>query len=224
MVKLYGSDLSPFAARCRIQLYAKGIDEIEYVGPPGGLASDEFKRLNPTGKIPALETGGRVLGESEVICEYIEDVWPEPSLRPADPMGRAQVRLLSRSTDLYVLTPLFSMLPHLNPKHRKESFVARQLAEMGKGLASLEANLTGGGYVDGDYAVGESLTLADCALVPMLLLIENTTPLLGVAEPFGKIPVLERYWHRVRRDDHCAKVVSEMAAMLTTAQKALAGS
>ena len=89
-MKLYDVTLSPFAARCRVQIYAKGLD-IARVDPPGGLGSDAYKRINPTGKVPALELeDGSVLPESSVIAEYLEDRVPEPSLRPADPAARGK--------------------------------------------------------------------------------------------------------------------------------------
>lgn len=183
---------------------------IEYVLPTASLGSEEFKKTNPTGKIPALQINDRVLGESEVICEYIEDLFPEPSLRPEDPLGRAQVRLLSRIVDLYILTPLFKMLPHLSRKFREDKFVEDQLVDMNKGLESLEINMSLGGYQDGNYAVGSYLTLADCALVPMLFLQENTVPILGVSKPFAEFPIIETYWQKIQSDEYCAKVLAEM--------------
>ena len=56
-MKLYQGNLSPFASRVRMQVYAKGLDGkgIEICAAPGGSGSAEFKALNPTGKIPALE-------------------------------------------------------------------------------------------------------------------------------------------------------------------------
>ena len=53
-MKLYHVPLSPFAARCRIQIYAKRLP-IEIALPPGGLGSDGYKKINPTGKVPALQ-------------------------------------------------------------------------------------------------------------------------------------------------------------------------
>jgi len=83
----------------RLLLYAKGID-VEIVEPPGFHASTQSKgdylRINPIGRVPTLVLDdGRALPESEVICEYLEDAYPEPSLRPADPWDRARMRLLS---------------------------------------------------------------------------------------------------------------------------------
>src|ERR1700757_903396 len=104
-MKLYQTYLSPFPTRVRLLLYAKGIN-VEMVEPPGIHDSRESKGyylgVNPVGRVPALELDdGRVLPESEVICEYLEDAFPEPSLRPKDPWSRAQVRLISRLCDFY---------------------------------------------------------------------------------------------------------------------------
>src|SRR6202022_3453826 len=71
-----------------------------------------YLAINPLGRVPALELDdGRVLPESEVICEYLEDAYPEPSLRPKDPWSRAQVRLISRVCAIYLvmaMVPLFT--------------------------------------------------------------------------------------------------------------------
>ena len=209
-MKLYQSYLSPFASRCRIQIYAKGIGDIEYCPPPGGMSSDEFKTHNPTGKMPALEVDGHVLGESEVICEYLEDRFPTPSLRPENALDRAYVRLLSRVSDLYILDPLFEMLPHMNPKGRDQAVVDENLALLNTNLAVWEDYLIRGGYSGGGYAVGDALTLADCAMVPALFVVVNLLPIFGTAEPLAATPKLAQYWQGIQKDESCSRVLAEM--------------
>ncbi len=210
-MKLYQSNLSPFASRCRIQIYAKAIDDIECCPPPGGLSSDEYKTHNPTGKMPALEIDGHVLGESEVICEYLEDRFPTPSLRPQDVLDRAHVRLLSRVTDLYILDPLFDLFPQMDPNNRDQTAVDKTLAVLKTNFALWEDYLTRGGYSDGDYAVGDKLTLADCAMVPALFVMVNLLPTFGVADPLVDTSRLARYWENIQKDESCSRVLSEMA-------------
>jgi glutathione S-transferase len=54
---------------------------------------DWYKAINPNGQVPALDHDGKIITESTVICEYLEDAFPDaPALRPADPYGRAQLR------------------------------------------------------------------------------------------------------------------------------------
>ena len=111
-VKLYSVSFSPFAARCRIAIYAKNLD-IKIVMPHSDVGSQELKRLNPTAKVPFLQAADLLLTESEVICEYLEDLNPQISLRPAEPHHRARMRLFSRLSDLYVVEPMFPIYPQL---------------------------------------------------------------------------------------------------------------
>jgi len=213
-MKLYQANLSPFASRCRIQMYAKGIDDIEVCDPPGGISSDEYKTLNPTGKIPALEIDGRVLGESEVICEYLEDVYPEPSLRPEDPWERAQMRLLSRISDIYVvmaMLPLFNMVA-LAPEHWDQKRIKQQLQEIASALDYLEEYIGQHGY-----AVGHALSQADGALAPILLLVAEWLPIFRGPDLLESRPKLRRYWTDIQTDRHCARVIEETRQALNGA-------
>jgi GSH-dependent disulfide-bond oxidoreductase len=64
--------------------------------------SDWYKAINPRGQVPALEDGGRIVTESTVICEYLEDAHPtDVSLRPEDPYDRAQMRVWTKWVDEY---------------------------------------------------------------------------------------------------------------------------
>ena len=82
-MKLYQTNLSPFPTRVRLLLYAKNI-AMEIVEPSGihdAQPKGSYLDINPLGRVPALQLDdGRVLPESEVICEYLEDTFPEPSL------------------------------------------------------------------------------------------------------------------------------------------------
>ncbi len=158
-MKLYQTYLSPFPTRVRLLIYAKGLD-VEIVEPPGFHADrrpkGEYLNVNPIGRVPALELDdGTVLPESEVICEYLEDAFPEPTLRPADPLQLARVRVLSRISDIYIvmaMLPLFNEVA-LPPEEWSQKRIQRALKETAEGLALLEPYIGGQGY-----AVGSSLT------------------------------------------------------------------
>src|SRR4051812_10198551 len=170
-MKLYQTYASPFPTRVRLLLYAKGI-EVEIVEPPGFHASTESKgdylKINPIGRVPTLVLDdGRALPESEVICEYLEDAFPEPSLRPADPWTRARMRLLSRICASYVvmaMVPLFTLAGR-SRRHWEPAVVAAAAGKLADALAYLEAYIG----LDG-YAVGGALTQADGAIAPQLVL------------------------------------------------------
>jgi len=88
--KLISFKLCPFVQRSVILLKEKGVDyDIEYIDvydPP-----EWFLELSPTGKVPVLLVEGKVLFESAVINEYLDEVYP-PALHPSKPIDKAQNR------------------------------------------------------------------------------------------------------------------------------------
>ena len=56
-------------------------------------------KLNPNAVVPTLVDDGIVIIESTVICEYLDDAYPEPRLKPADAVGRARMRLWTKQLD-----------------------------------------------------------------------------------------------------------------------------
>ncbi|MCP4755407.1 MAG: glutathione S-transferase family protein [Proteobacteria bacterium] len=205
-MKLYNSNLSPFASRCRMQMYAKGMS-VETVDPPE--EKEEFGKTTPILKIPVLVIDDQIIPESEVICEFLEDAHPSPPLRPEGPSDRAKVRLLSRIADLYVLAPLHPLFGQMDPKSRDQAIIDAGLADIKKGLGLLEH------YIEtGSYATGNRLSLADCALVPMLFFMANILPFLGESAPLGSCPKLAAYWEAIQKDEHAAKIVGEMTEAL----------
>ena len=129
---LYQGDLSPFAARVRIQIRAKGLGGITIDKAPGGTGSEACRQINPTGKIPVLVVDGVAIAESQTICDYLEDRFPLPSLWPTDLLARAQARLIARATDLYVCGPMFQTTAHASRKTRDQAFVDARLAELAR--------------------------------------------------------------------------------------------
>jgi glutathione S-transferase len=219
-MKLYQTFLSPFPTRVRLLLYAKGID-IAFVEPPGihdGSGKGNYLDINPLGRVPALELDdGRVLPESEVICEYLEDVYPTPTLRPADPWARAQVRLIGRLCDFYLV---MAMVPLFNAAGvaRKKWDMAKidsALAEVKKSLGYLEH------YIGTDgYAVGRTLTQADGALAPQLMLAFEWAPkLFDRPSPERDLPKLSAYWKAIVRDPIAARVMRETREAIEAAQQ-----
>lgn len=205
---LYESSLSPFSARCRIQIYAKSLP-VAIAPPPGGLGSDELRRVSPIGKVPALAVGGTVLPESEVICEYLEDVHPTPPLRPADPLARARGRLLSRFVDLYLVPPLTALFGQVNPRTRDTKLVSEKLAELAMRLDQLES-LVG----PGPFAADATLGLADCALAPMFFFATRLVPTLGGGDALAARPRLQALEAAERAHPAVARVLDEMAVAL----------
>ncbi|MBL4916562.1 glutathione S-transferase family protein [Szabonella alba] len=91
MNRLYHFPLSPFCRKVRLTLAEKKL-EVELVEERYWEPSADFLRRNPAGKVPVLKTDGRVMAESQAICEWLEETVPQPPLMPRDAEGRFEVR------------------------------------------------------------------------------------------------------------------------------------
>ena len=98
-MKLYTSYLSNAAYRVRIALDLKNLPyEPEYVllsKDTGEDQSPEYLGINPLGMVPTLIDGHRVYRQSLSILEYLEDVYPVPSILPGSSRDRERIRSLS---------------------------------------------------------------------------------------------------------------------------------
>ena len=211
-MKLYNSNLSPYATRVRMQLYIKGIKAELVAVPAGGSHTPDYIKINPLEKIPTLDDGGFHLPESSAIMEYLEDTHPTPSLRPADPKERAKMRVIFNIADQYVLTPLFELFEQVNPATRDAKKVDTGLTDLSKALSGLEHFISGG-----KYALGASPTLADCALVPALFFVNAIGPAFGQANLLG--PKAKAYYAAVQTDPNAAKIVGELGTALAEYMK-----
>src|SRR2546426_5069408 len=92
---LYDSPGSPCARRVRAVLLEKGIAWTTRLVDLTRLEQKrpEYLALNPNGVVPTLVHGDRVLYESNVITEDLDDVFPHPPLYPRDPYARAQAKI-----------------------------------------------------------------------------------------------------------------------------------
>ena len=104
MLELYHYDHSTAAQKIRIALAEKNLDWKSHHLDTSVAArehfSPEYLKINPRGIVPTLVHDGRVIRESQVILEYLEDAFPDHnSLRPVDPYERAQMRLWTKLVD-----------------------------------------------------------------------------------------------------------------------------
>jgi glutathione S-transferase len=93
MNRLYHFALSPFCRKVRLVLAEKKI-EVELIEERYWERGAEFLRRNPAGKVPVLRLNGKVMSESQAICEFVEETHPEPPLLPRRAEDRYEVRRL----------------------------------------------------------------------------------------------------------------------------------
>ena len=101
MLHLYHHGSSVCAAKVRLVLAEKGL---EWTGTyidilKGEQFAPDYVKLNPKAVVPTLIHDGKVITESTLICEYLDDAFPDKPLKPADPHARWRMRLWTKAVD-----------------------------------------------------------------------------------------------------------------------------
>jgi glutathione S-transferase len=161
MIKVYGVHGSPFVRKVFIALDIKNIP-YETVPQMPFSGDKEYLKINPLGKIPALVDGDLTLGDSKVICRYIESAYPEPALYPQDTAQRAMAdwyeELCGGAVAEMAAGIFFQrfMRPFAFKQEPDEELVAniidKRLPPM---LDYLEGQVPGDGFVFGDFSLAD---------------------------------------------------------------------
>ena len=139
MLLLHHAWRSSASRRVRLCLEEK---ELAYESHPVDLQkqeqhSPEYLKINPNGVIPTLVHDGRALYESGTICEYLDEAFPEPPLRPADAWGRATMRNWIRYADERISNLIIFNWRH-GMQQVAEKWSDQELAERLKKIPSRE--------------------------------------------------------------------------------------
>ena len=213
MLELYHSGLTTCSKKSRLCLREKGLpykshyirlDKFEHHTP-------EYLKINPNGIVPSLVHDGNVVIESGVINEYVDEVFPENPLRPADPLARARMRVFCKMADEYALpavrVPTWTRTKTAQLKAmaaaefdkivRETPLIDHQLkmkALRGDGFTPKEIEESAGrmDYVcarcesalaAGPWLAGAMYTLADIALLPYIQAFQMRRPELLETRP-----------------------------------------
>jgi glutathione S-transferase len=100
-LQLHHSIFSASSQKVRLALAEKDLAHVSVAVDlqAGEQHSPAYRALNPRGVVPTLVHDGAVLTESAAILEYLDDVFPEPALRPTDPVMRQRMRAWVRRLD-----------------------------------------------------------------------------------------------------------------------------
>jgi glutathione S-transferase len=101
MLTLYDFGNSVCCQKVRITMRAKGLawESVKVDLFKAEQYDPKYLKLNPKGIVPTLVHDGKPIIESTLICEYLDDAFPQPPLIPADPWLRARMRLWSKMVD-----------------------------------------------------------------------------------------------------------------------------
>jgi glutathione S-transferase len=201
--KLYNAPQSTCSQRVRFVFNAKKLPfgEVRLNLLEGDQLKPDYLKLNPNGVVPTLDHDGAIIIDSLVIAEYLDEIAPDNSFTPGDPLTRARMRALMHFIDempaAAVRVPTFNLafLPSFQ-KMSREAFaemaeskpLRREFmltmgqtgfpkAEMDAALARLrrsyermDAEIERSG---GPWLLGKSITLADVAVMPSLVRIND---------------------------------------------------
>ena len=191
MIKLYDFPMSPRARKPRIVLAEKGLqyEKVNVDITKGEQKKPEYLAVNPYGKVPVIDDDGRVLFESCIINEYLDEKYPNPPLMPKDPYLRGRGRVLVDYALNYMHEPYWALRGEmLKPEAARD---ATTVAEKRRVLTNLflymEAALGDKAYFLGD------LSLTDIAILPRLLRMESYGAL-----PSPSLPRLGAWLERMK--------------------------
>lgn len=221
-MKLYHAGVSTCSQKVRLVLAEKSLsfDSVLINLQQGEQFQPEYLAKNPAGVVPTLEDQGRVLVESTLINEYLDDAYPDIPLKPVDPGLRHAMRLWCLRIDQLhahcgVQTYAIGVRPGLlqRPTEEVDALIAaipdpgrralrRAVIDEGVRAPAFASAFAAhdqffatveAALVDSDFLVGDLFSLADAALVPYVLRVDH----LGLQALFADRPRLMSWYERV---------------------------
>ena len=205
MPTLHGFAYSNYYNMPKHALLYKGVSFEEDLVYP---SAQGYGKLSPALKVPSLTTDdGQHLSEASVLCEYIEEAYPDKPLLPSDPFARNKNRQLMRMAELYLELPNRRLLPYsFSGQPAPEQLIAEVVAVVDRGINSINALTTFNPWV-----LSSALTMADIYLFYVLSVAEMGCELTGV-NLNTRIPGLENWQAMLTEDPISQKVAADMQA------------
>ena len=175
-IVVHGVPGSPFLRSVMLGLEEKGqAYRLQPLGP-GESKSEAYLKLHPFGRIPAFQHGDFVLYETQAILRYLDDMFPEPALEPAEPRAAAKMNQLVGINDWYLFPQVNRVIgfqrivgPALMGLTPDEAAIAAAVPDAHRCLDVLDKAAG-----DGPYLVGGQVTLADLMIAPQMDFIAAT--------------------------------------------------
>jgi len=167
---------SPFARAVAIAAEEKGASWRLHALQPPELRAAEHLARHPFGRMPAVEHDGVSLYETQAIVRYIDQVFPGPSLQPADPRAAARMNQIIGINDSYLFPKAVGPLgfqrivgPALMGITPDEAVIAAAVPEAERCVRELNRLLG-----QGEFLAGAQFSLADVMLGPQIAFLAAT--------------------------------------------------
>lgn len=210
MITLYDDVFSPYARKVRIALYEKGIPFERIRALHGDCNRTDFLHVNPRAEVPAIVDGDFRLYDSTIICEYLEDAYPEPRLYPREPRLRAECRLIEDLADTRLDAASYAVtVIEFGRGERHETMHAAAARDLAALYDELEQRLGDRPYFCGEHS------LADVAIAPHVM----AASFLGFAPDPARHAGLGRWMDRVQERPAVARDNADVMATLQRLQE-----
>lgn len=192
MIKLCGFAVSNYYNKVKFALLEKNIPfEEDLVWLP---IRDEGLKLSPMGKVPYIQTPDGPLSESQVICDYLEDAYPQTPLYPAGAYQRAQVRELCNVLDMHIELQARRLYAEaFFGGAVSDEVKAAAKKDLIRGVRALAALAKWPPFIAGDQ-----LTYADCSALVNLPLLSMATKKIYGEDMLDSIPQAKAYLAALR--------------------------
>lgn len=173
---VHGIPGSPFLRAVEVTLREKGADYRLQVMSPAAMKTPEHLAMHPFGRIPIFDDGDFRLYETQAICRYLDETFPNPPLTPGNAQARARMNQVIGIIEWYFFPKAAAPIafqriigPRLLGLPTDEGPITEALPIARTCFAELDRLLG-----DKPYLTGDSVSLADIMLASLLDLLSET--------------------------------------------------
>ena len=206
---VYGSTLSPFVRKVLVYGSERGLDMTQK--PTAfGKPDPEFEATSPFKKIPGFRDGDFVMSDSTAIIAYLEAKYPDGRLTPTEPAHVGRVTWFEEFADTVAFPPFAKVFFNrvVAPLMGREGDLAVADAAQADELPPMFAYLEG--QIDGDYLVGDALSVADIAIASIFVNLVHC----GAAPDASAYPTLTAWIGQMHGRPSFAKWIAADTAFL----------
>lgn len=214
MIHVHGVSLSPYVRKVLTCLDLKGLDFEQSMVMPMATPED-YDKISPLRKVPAITDGELNLCDSSVICEYLDEAYPDVPTMPKSVTDRARARWLEEYADSKlseVASGLFFEVV-LKPMMLKQDTDAERVERLKSEIIPEQLDYLETQVPEKGFLFGETAMLADMALITHFI----NASYAGFVVDAGRWPRFSTYMQRllalpimVKRMAHEAEMVEQL--------------